>query len=154
MERVRMGFSPPLTQKAHVLKHPRVVSSCTNGLLQLKKRLFSGGMSPEKFKTRAIPLSLYCASESRKHSPEIVFHCSGWFQHDSHRGKASSPSPLNTQFTKGFLRRKNSLSPRNSGPPNMRQVSGSKAFSLDVICSNCSWLKSQAVAARMSGLCR
>ena len=44
-EMVRTGFSPPLTQKAHVLKHPRVVSSCTKGLLQLKKRLFSGETS-------------------------------------------------------------------------------------------------------------
>ena len=65
MESVRIGFSPPLTQKAHVLKHPRVVSSCTNGLSQLKKQLFSGGMSLEKFKTRAVPLSLYCLSVSK-----------------------------------------------------------------------------------------
>ena len=59
MERVRTGFSPPLTQKAQVLKHPRVVSSWTKGLLQLKKRLCSGGTSPAKFSTRAMPLSLY-----------------------------------------------------------------------------------------------
>ena len=37
----------------------RVVSSWTKGLLQLKKRLCSGGTSPAKFSTRAIPLSLY-----------------------------------------------------------------------------------------------
>ena len=42
MDSVRTGFSPPLTQNAQVLKQPRVVSSCTKGLLQLKKRLFSG----------------------------------------------------------------------------------------------------------------
>ena len=34
-------------------------------LLQLKKRLFSGGMRSENFSTRAIPLSLYWPLESR-----------------------------------------------------------------------------------------
>lgn len=58
-------FFTPTDAKAHVLKHPRVVSSWTNGLLQLKKRLFSGGINPEKFDTRAIPLSLYCLSASK-----------------------------------------------------------------------------------------
>ena len=65
MESVRTGFSPPLTQNAQVLKQPRVVSSCTNGLLQLKKRLFSGDMRSENFSTRAMPLSLYCPLGSR-----------------------------------------------------------------------------------------
>ena len=60
MDSVRTGFSSPLTQNAHVLKQPRVVSSCTNGLLQLKKQLFSGGTSREKLSTRAMPLSIYC----------------------------------------------------------------------------------------------
>lgn len=50
-------FSPPLTQKAQVLKQPRVVSSCTKGLLQLNSLLHSGGVSDWKFATRARPLS-------------------------------------------------------------------------------------------------
>ena len=57
MDSVRIGFSPPLTQNAHVLKHPRVVSNCTKGLLQLKKRLSSGVVSWSKASTRANPLS-------------------------------------------------------------------------------------------------
>ena len=62
IDKVRTGFSPPLTQKAQVLKQPRVVSNCTNGLSQLKKGLFSGGTKLEKLSTRAIPLSIYCFS--------------------------------------------------------------------------------------------
>ena len=65
IDKVRTGFSPPLTQKAQVLKHPRVVSSYTKGLLQLKKRLASGGVRFEKSDTRAMPLSLYFLPESR-----------------------------------------------------------------------------------------
>ena len=41
MDSVRTGFSSPLTQNAHVLKQPRVVSSCTNGLLQKSRRMGS-----------------------------------------------------------------------------------------------------------------
>ena len=81
-------------------------------------------------------------------------HFSGWFQQASHWGNASSPSPLNTQLMKGFLCRNSSLSPKNSGPPKMMRLSGSSAFSLAVICSNCPWLNSHAVAAIMSGWCR
>ena len=69
----------------------------------------------------------------------------------NHCGKTSSPSPLKTQSTNGFLRRNSSLSPRNSGPPSTRQASGSNAFTLEATCISCSWLKSQVVAARMSG---
>ena len=57
MGSVRTGFSPPLTQKAQVLKQPRVVSNCTKGLFQLKKSLSSGGVSWSKASTRANPLS-------------------------------------------------------------------------------------------------
>ena len=45
-----------------------------------------------------------------------------WFQTFSQRGNSSSPSPRNTQSTKGFRRRNDSFSPRNSGPPKMRQA--------------------------------
>lgn len=79
---------------------------------------------------------------------------SGWFQQDSHWGNASSPSPLNTQSMKGFLCRKSSLFPKNSGPPKMKQLLGSNAFNLAVMCNSCSWLNNHVVAAMMSGWCR
>lgn len=84
----------------------------------------------------------------------MLSHFSGWFQQDSHWGNASSPSPLNTQSMKGFLCRKSSLFPKNSGPPKMKQLLGSNAFNLAVMCNSCSWLNNHVVAAMMSGWCR
>ena len=65
MESVRIGFFAAADAKGACVETSAVVSSCTNGLSQLKKQLFSGGMSLEKFKTRAVPLSLYCLSVSK-----------------------------------------------------------------------------------------
>ena len=55
---------------------------------------------------------------------------------------------------KGFLCRKSSLFPKNSGPPKMKQLLGSNAFNLAVMCNSCSWLNNHVVAAMMSGWCR
>ena len=135
-----------------MLKQPRVVSNCTNGFSQLKNLLSSGGISFSKYCTRAIPLSIYCFWESRKQIPSIIFHFSGLSHICSQSGTFSSPSPRNTQSTNGVESKKSLLFPKNSGPPSMTLLLGSKALSLQIICNNISLLNSHAVAAIISGL--
>ena len=80
------------------------------------------------------------------------FHASGCFQLANHCENPSSPSPRNTQSTNGFRLKNASLSPKNSGPPKIKQLSGSNAFARETICIKASWLNNQQVEAMISGL--
>ena len=148
------GFSPPLTQKAHVLKQPLVVSNWTNGLSQLKNRLSSGYFNEEKSDTLAVPLSWYEPSSLEiQHKPSISFHDVGSSMDESHSGRAFSPSPLMMASIYGFDLKKPSLSPRNSGPPHTICTLSSSCTILERTSSCIRWVNSQNVAAITSGFC-